>query len=132
MLERDKVYDLAGYLGRVQEQLTMAALLAGVAMLPPARAEAQGHFKKAAEHAGRVQSELLEMIERAREEEAAVNLRYQRAHEEAVRRLNGEAEGSQWSPEVQASLDRDAPPLEPNRIKRTLGDAVGCEEDEGD
>ena len=121
-----RVADLAGYLGRVHEQLSMAAIAVAPYEEDPEKTkkiELAQHFKAAAAKAAQVQLDLLKIIQEAREDEAA---RAIEAQEEATsvdiaQTLRDAMQNRpQWAPEDLERYRNAATatePLEPNRIK---------------
>lgn len=104
-----RVADLAGYLGRVHEQLSFAAIAVAPYEDDPEKTkktELTLRLRDAAEKAAKVQLDLLEIIQQEREEEAARAI-------EAQERVS-----SQWTTdELDRMMREGAPPIVPNRIK---------------
>lgn len=125
-LPMTRVADLAGYLGRVHEQLSMAAIAVAPYEEDPEKTkkiELAQHFKAAAAKAAQVQLDLLKIIQEAREDEAARAIRAQAEaeHADIAQTLRDAMQNRpQWAPEDLERYRNAATatePLEPNRIK---------------
>lgn len=120
-LPMTRAADLAGYLGRVQELLTFAALLTDKVASPDAHA----HFERAAAKAGQVQLDLLTIVQEQRDADAdAVEHDDERSDLTDLRRAFA---GAQWSPEELERYRRANTAAEPiNRIK-PMPECEACE-----
>ena len=125
-LPMTRVADLAGYLGRVHEQLSMAAIAVAPYEEDPEKtkkSELVRHFTAAAAKAAQVQLDLLQIIQQEREDEAARAIRAQAEaeHADIAQTLRDAMQNRpQWAPEDLERYRNAATatePLEPNRIK---------------
>jgi hypothetical protein len=118
-LPMTRVADLAGYLGRVHEQLSFAALTIAAPIKPGAAVDAIAlRLRDAADKAASVQMDLLTIIHEEREREAAAAVRQQT--EAMVAAMNDRDPSPQWTTEEMEVYRRgmtNTEPLEPNRIK---------------
>lgn len=122
-LPMTRVADLAGYLGRVHEQLSMAAIAVAPYEEDPEKtkkSELVRHFTAAAAKAAQVQLDLLKIIQEAREDEAARAIRAQAEaeHADIAQTLRDAMQNRpQWAPEDLERYRNAATATEPNRIK---------------
>ena len=121
-----RVADLAGYLGRVHEQLSFAAIAVAPYEEDPEKTkktELVLRLRDAAAKAGQVQLDLLRIIQQEREDEAARAIRAQAEaeHADIAQTLRDAMQNRpQWAPEDLERYRNAATatePLEPNRIK---------------
>ena len=123
-LPMTRVADLAGYLGRVHEQLSMAAIAVAPYEEDPEKtkkSELVRHFTAAAAKAAQVQLDLLQIIQQEREDEAARAIRAQAEAErvDIAQTLRDAMNRPQWAPEDLERYRKAATatePLEPNRV----------------
>lgn len=135
-LPMTRVADLAGYLGRVHEQLSMAAIAVAPYEEDPEKtkkSELVRHFTAAAAKAAQVQLDLLKIIQEAREDEAARAIRAQAEaeHADIAQTLRDAMQNRpQWAPEDLERYRKAATatePLEPNRVGTQPCDACDGE-----
>ena len=125
-LPMTRVADLAGYLGRVNEQLSFAAIAVAPYEEDPEKTkktELVLRLRDAAAKAGQVQLDLLRIIQQEREDEAdrAVKAQAESINNDFEQRLTDIMQNRpQWAPEDLERYRNAATatePLEPNRIK---------------
>lgn len=125
-LPMTSVADLAGYLGRVNEQLSFAAIAVAPYEEDPEKTkktELVLRLRDAAAKAGQVQLDLLRIIQQEREDEAdrAVKAQAESINNDFEQRLTDIMQNRpQWAPEDLERYRNAATatePLEPNRIK---------------